>query len=133
MANEFINPTDHRPFLGTSFVNRQEEIVLRIGTKQWTRTQLVQHIGIGNIAAAGKLSTVLRKAGVKNIEQLYTLDPRELSLIKGLGETTIYVAMAVLHIEGFNAAQWYKEAVGAQRRAVTFRTMKIRSKKRGKR
>ena len=126
LTESFINPKDHSAFLGSNFVNRQEEIILRIGSRQWTRTQLAQSVGIANIAAAGKLSSVLRKAKVSNIEQLFAIDPRELSLIRGLGETTVYVAMAVLATEGFDVRHWYQQVEGARRKAVTFRTMKLR-------
>lgn len=129
---DFIKPEEHQKFLGKSFINRQNEVVLRIGRKEWTRTELVQRIGVGNIAAAGKLSTVLRKAKCGSVEQLYAIDPRELALIRGLGETTVWVAMAILHTEGFDAGWWYAQALGAQQRTVTFRTMKLTRRRRGR-
>lgn len=129
---DFINAHDHQAFLGTHFVNRQDEIVLRIGSREWTRTQLVQQIGIGNIAAAGKLSQICRKAGIKSTEALYAIDPREFALVKGLGETTVYVCLAILSAEGFNVGRWYAQVEGRRKKNITFRTMKIRSTK-GKR
>ena len=127
-----INPHQHHEFLGASFINRQDEIVLRIGSKQWTRTQLVQHIGVGNMAAAGKLSSILRKMKVQTVEQLYTVDPRDFALVPKLGETTVFVAMAVLKAEGFNVKQWYTNIAGAKKRTVTFRTLKIQRAKKEK-
>lgn len=129
----FINSHDHVKFLGSSFINRQDEIILRIGTTAWTRTELVQKIGIAHMAAAARLSTTLRKAKVTSLEQLYALDPRELALTRGLGETTVFVVMAILHTEGFNASQWYEGAFNALKRVQTFRTLKLHGKRGGKR
>lgn len=122
---QLINPDAHQAFLGKTFVGRQHDVVLRIGTREWTRLDLAQKIGIAHIAAAAKLSTALRKAKVQSVEQLYAIDPREFAMIKGLGETTIFVCMAVLSAEGFNVTGWYAGALGAKNRAVTFRTMKL--------
>lgn len=130
---QFINPDAHEKFLGKTFVGRQHEVVLRIGTKEWSRQELAQKIGIANIAAAGKLSTALRKARVASVEQLYAIDPREFAMIKGLGETTIFVCLAILSAEGFNVGHWYASALGAKSRAVTFRTMKLNQQGRKRR
>lgn len=132
MANgpgQFIDPHAHQGFLGKHFVDNQDYVVLRIGNREWTRLQLVQDIGVGHIAAAGKLSTVLRKAGVRSMEDLYAVNPRELALVRGLGETTVYVAMALLKKEGFDVSRWYQLAEGAKKRVVTFRSMKLWSEK----
>jgi hypothetical protein len=126
---DFISPEEHQSFLGATFVSKQKEIVLRVGTKQWTRMELVQHIGVGNMAAAAKLSSVLRKIKVTTLEQLYAIDPRDFALIPKLGETTIFVAMAVLKAEGFNVNRWVEQVVGAKKRLVTFRTLKMRSRR----
>lgn len=131
--SSYINAYEHSKFLGANFTNRQAEIVLRIGGKQWTRTQLVQQIGIGNMSAAARLTTVLRKSGVNSIDKLYTIDPRELALVRGLGETVIFVAMAVLASEGFDVKVWYGRSEGLRKRVVTFRTMKIHRGRRGRR
>ena len=126
---DFIEPENHRNFLGAAFVNKQKEIVLRIGERhQWTRQQLVQLVGVGNMAAAGKLSTVLRKMKVTSLEQLYAVDPRDFALIPRLGETTVFVGMAVLQAEGFNVSTWIKQIAGERKKLVTFRTLKIARK-----
>ena len=124
----YIDAHEHENFLGKTFVRRQDEIVLRIGRNEWTRTQLVQHIGVGNMAAAGKLSTLLRKLKVLTLEQLYTIDPREMALVPSLGETTVFVAMAVLKAEGFDVEHWYQQIAGAKQKVVTFRTLKVQRK-----
>lgn len=131
---DMILPEDHRNFLGSAFVNRQNEVVLKIGNREWTRHQLVQVIGVGNWAAAAKLTSVLRKIKVTTLEQLYAVDPRDFALIPKLGETTIYVAIAVLKAEGFNTETWVKQVVGERKKLVTFRTLKLRRReyKRGR-
>ena len=130
---DLINPEAHKQFLGQSFVNKQNEIVLRIGSKQWTRMQLVRSIGIGNMAAAAKLSSVLRRTKVMTIEQLYAVDPRDFALIPKLGETTVFVAMAVLASEGFSVDRWISQIVGEKRKVVTFRTLKTQRQERRRR
>lgn len=132
MADDFIQAAQHQQFLGKSFVNKQNEIVLRIGGRQWTRTQLVQIIGVGNFAAAGKLSTVLRKKNISTVEGLYRIDPRDFALIPHLGETTVFVAMAILKAEGFDVTHWTSQVIGARKRILTFRTLKVQQQK-GKR
>ena len=121
----FISPIDHQKFLGASFVHKQNEIVLRVGSKQWTRMQLVQQVGVGNLAAAAKLSTVLRKTKVDSLEKLYAVDPRDFALIPQLGETTVFVAMAVLQANGFNVDRWIQQIADEKKKVVTFRTLKI--------
>lgn len=126
---EFIQPEEHQQFLGTSFVNRQNEIVLRVGAHEWTRMQLVQTIGVGNMSAAAKLSSILRRIKVNSLEKLYAVDPRDFALIPRLGETTIFVAMAVLQANGFNVNHWIQQIAGERHKVVTFRTLKVRRKR----
>ena len=127
---EFIQPESHQTFLGRSFVNRQNEIVLRIGSRQWTRMQLVRQVGVGNLAAAAKLSSVLRRTKILTLSQLYAVDPRDFALIPRLGETTVFVAMAVLQSEGFSVDRWIQQIAGEKKKVVTFRTLKIKRSKR---
>mgnify|MGYP001604634186 CR=1 FL=1 len=125
----FLQPAEHQKFLGASFVNKQNEIVLRVGSRQWTRMQLVQQVGVGNLAAAAKLSTVLRKTKVDSIEKLYAVDPRDFALIPKLGETTVFVAMAVLQAEGFNVDRWIAQITSEKKKVVTFRCLKLQQKR----
>mgnify|MGYP001574857696 CR=1 FL=1 len=129
----FISPVDHQKFLGASFVHKQNEIVLRVGSKQWTRMQLVQQVGVGNLAAAAKLSTVLRKTKVDSLEKLYAVDPRDFALIPQLGETTVFVAMAVLSSEGYGVDRWVSQIVTEKKKMVTFRTLKLQQSRKRKR
>ena len=130
----YINAHQHKDFLGHTFVQRQDDIILRIGKRQWTRTELVQTIGVGNMAAAGKLSSLLRKLHIMSVADLYTVDPRDMALVPNLGETTVFVAMAVLKADGFNVEHWYRQIAGEKRKVVTFRTLKVqrRRPKRGR-
>ena len=129
LEQRMINPHDHEKFLGKHFVTRQDAPILRIGGREWSRTELVQVIGVGNFAAAGALTTVCRKAGIKSVEELYAVDPRELASVKGFGETKVFVAMAVLQAEGFDARGWWERMSAHQKRMCTFRTLKIHEKK----
>mgnify|MGYP001558961427 CR=1 FL=1 len=129
----FIQPAEHRKFLGTSFVNKQNEIVLRVGSRQWTRMQLVQSVGVGNLSAAARLSTVLRKTRVDSMEKLYSVDPRDFALIPKLGETTVFVAMAVLASEGFSVERWISQIASEKKKVVTFRSLKLSVKRKTRR
>ena len=126
---EYISPETHKHFLGASFVHKQNEIVLRVGSKQWTRMQLVQQVGVGNLAAAAKLSTVLRKTKVDSLEKLYAVNPRDFALIPKLGETTVFVAMAVLQSNGFSVDKWIQQIADEKKHIHTFRTLKLQQKR----
>ena len=72
------------------------------------------------------MTTALRKARIRTIEDLNAVAPEELAMVKGLGEATVFVAMAVLKAQGFNEGVWYGRLSRIRNRVVTFRTMKIR-------
>jgi hypothetical protein len=93
--------------LGKSFVDRQHEIVLRIGDDQWSREGLVTDLKCGNFAAAARLTKTLERDRVNSVQDaVRRISLHDLLEREGVGETTAYVFMCAIDAIGKNPLTW---------------------------
>ena len=105
------------------------DTVLTIGDAEWSRHAMVNQLGCGNFAAAGRLGKLCKRLGVKSVAQLYKIPPEDLAAVQGIGVTCLYVAMCALDAAGYSLQKWYR-LNGVD---VTFGTLKHRAFRRGTR
>lgn len=85
--------------LDKSFMDTLAEVVLDLGSatgEQYDRRTLVE-AGVANFKAARTLSRALRRLDIRSVTQLYTVGPRALLRVEGLGNAAMWVAMHVLN------------------------------------
>jgi hypothetical protein len=98
--------------VGTSFVKRQREVVLKIGMSSWTRQQMIDDLHCGNFAAAIKLSRAAAHATVRSLADAAVRLPFDtLAQRRGVGVTTVYVFMCALAADGHDPLDWLDYSV----------------------
>lgn len=117
-----LNPEQWTGVFGKTWVDRQTEPIFTLGTKRWTRYQLVSRVGVGNYRAVTILMDALQRLHVNSVKDLWNLSPVALASIKGVGVTTLFVTMSLLDSEEFNVKEWYAHH-------QTFTTLKNQEKK----
>lgn len=113
--------------LGKTFLDRQREVVLRIGSNTWTRDELVTQVKCANINAARLLSKAAARLDVENAQHMaahVSLD--ELFAQEHVGITTVYVWLCVLDAMNQNPLAWIDRPADE---IVTLTTEKLRMKK----
>lgn len=94
--------------IGKSFADKLDEIILEVSPKlTYTRRQMVEDLGCANFVAAAKLQKVLRKLGIESAAQLFRTDPFSIVRVKGIGETSMFVAMCILDAAQYNVQEWW--------------------------
>jgi hypothetical protein len=94
--------------IGKTFADRLDEIVFDCGPKLFfTRRTMVEELGCANFVAATALQKALKKLGVETPAQLFKTDPFSIVRIKGVGETTMYVAMCILDHAQYSVTEWW--------------------------
>lgn len=117
--------------IGKEFADKLDEVVFDVGslTMRYSRRQMVEKLGCANFIAAARLQKVLRKLNVDTTLQLFKLDPFSLARSKGIGETSLFVAMCILESDGFNSIDWWQY----KGNAVKFSTFKHHAMRRARR
>lgn len=94
--------------IGKSFADRLDEEMFAVSPK-WTysRREMVEVIGCANFIAAAKLSKILRKLGITTAQKLFDVDPVSLARVKGIGESSMFVALCVLEVSGHDVEKWW--------------------------
>jgi len=114
--------------LGKTWVDRQTEKILILGTDAWTRQQIVDDLHIGNFVAAQNLTRIANTLDVKNLDDFvarFTVE--ELFKQRGFGETTMIVFMAAQEARQKDPIKWLDHKPDA---IVTLATEKHRAMKR---
>jgi hypothetical protein len=119
-----LNPIQYRHIFGKTWIDHQATPVLQLGKRSFNRYEMVSKLGCGNLVAAKNLMGILGELQVSSLKDLKALDPAALASIKGVGPTTLFVAMCLLEAEGVDVDAWYTGT-------VTFNALKERAKKHG--
>ena|SRR5215475_5697333 len=94
--------------IGKSFADRLEEVIIDAGPKLViTRRTLVEELGCANFVAAARLNKALKKLSIETPAQLFRTDPFSIARLKGVGESTIYVAMCILDAAQYSVTEWW--------------------------
>lgn len=119
-------PATFQRFLGSTFVHRFDEAVLRIGDQSITRYDMVRTLDCAaSSRAAGILSKALTDLGVKTVRDALNVNPVDLATLPGVGVTAIYVFLCWQRVERGSV-----KAVEAWEPDVTVATLKERVRKR---
>jgi hypothetical protein len=113
--------------MGKSFLDRQSEIVLQIGSDAWTRDELVTRLKCANVNAARILSKAAEQLQVESAKQMAArVSLEDLFTLKGIGITTVYVWLCVLESDAHDPMKWIDRKAD---NLVTLSTEKLRVKK----
>lgn len=94
--------------IGKTFADKLDEVVLDVSPQlSFTRRSMVEDLGCANFVAAVTLQKVLRKFGITTPSQLFKTDPFSIVRVKGVGETTMFVAMCILDAAQYNVKDWW--------------------------
>ncbi len=93
--------------IGKTFADKLDEVVFESGSLTYSRRQMVDDLGCANFGAASRLEKALKKLGIKTVAQLYKTDPFSIVRTRGIGETSIFVAMCILDNSGYSVTQWW--------------------------
>jgi hypothetical protein len=113
--------------MGKTFLERQNEVVLQIGSDAWTRDELVTRLKCANVNAARILTKAAEQLQVENVRQMaarVTLE--DLFAVKRVGITTVYVWLCVLESDSQSPLKWIDRK---EEDLVTLNTEKLRVKK----
>jgi len=92
---------------GKAFLARLDEVVLTIGSTEFTRREVVEKLRCANMVAAARLSWAVERFKPKSaVELARRVDVVDLFSIKGVGVTTVYVWMCVLDAIGKDPEVW---------------------------
>jgi len=98
-----------------------KERVLTIGTHNYTRTNVINELGISVSPAVYRVNTILKQLDITTPEQLYKTTPESLAAISGFGEACMYVVMALIESYGFDIFQWWGYESGNKVRFNSFK------------
>lgn len=94
--------------IGKGFADHLEEGVINLGYKFfYTRREMVEKLGCANFIAASKLNAVLKRLKIETPAQLFKLDPYSLARVKGVGASTLFVALCILDANKFSVEEWW--------------------------
>jgi hypothetical protein len=124
---EMMDRTKIERVIGKTFADKLEELVIDSGKIQVSRRMMIDEVGCANFAAASRLNKLLNRLGVGTISQLFKLDPASLARTKGIGESSIFVAMCLLDCHDVDVLEWW--STDAKKFATVKRTVMKKSKK----
>lgn len=119
--------------IGKTFADSLDHFAINVSSNlSYTKREMIELVGCANYNAAARLEKVLKRLKVKSPEDIWKLNPIDLLRIKGIGETSMYVAMCILDINGYSVEEWW----GWNGNVIKFSTFKHhaarRALKRGK-
>lgn len=114
--------------IGKTFADLLDETIFEVGELRYSRREIVERLGCANFHAASLLQAVLRRLKIKSAKDLWEMDPFSLARAKGVGATTIFVAMCILDAHGFSVEKWW----GWNNNVVKFSTFRAKALRRAK-
>ncbi len=94
--------------IGKTFADKLDEVVFAVSDKlTFSRRDMIETLKCGNFNAATRLEKALKKLDIKTPAQLYKLDPYSLVRLKTIGETSLFVAMCILDLAGYDVVKWW--------------------------
>jgi hypothetical protein len=115
-----IERTKVEQVIGKTYADKLDEAIFRVGNWEYTRREMVDDLGCASFIAATRLAKVLRRLNVMSPAQLNRLDPSSLARTKGIGESSLFVAMCILDHAQYNILDWW----GMKDNVVKFSTFK---------
>lgn len=108
--------------LGKGFADKMDDMILNVSSElSYSRREMIDFIGNANFSAAARLNKVLKKLKVSTIKDLAKLDPFSMYRMKGIGDTTVYVAMCILDAHKYNVMEWWNWKDDSQKKAAIAR------------
>jgi hypothetical protein len=94
--------------IGKTFADKLDEIVFHVSQElTFTRREMVEELGCANFLAAYRLAKVLKRLNIFTAGKLFRTNPIDLARCRGIGETSIFVAMCILDYKEYNVPQWW--------------------------
>lgn len=93
--------------LGKSLIDHQQKVVLEIGSDRWTRQEMIDLLHCGNFVAASNLTRAMKGFGVRSVKDaMRSVIVSELSTVRGVGVTTVYVFMCAIEAVDRDPLVW---------------------------
>jgi|SRR5215831_4167135 len=94
--------------IGKTFADMLDTFVIDAsGEIRFTRRQMIEDLGCANFAAASRLERVLNKLKITTIRRLFNTNPMDIARVRGIGATSIYVAMCILDYGQYDVEEWW--------------------------
>lgn len=93
--------------IGKGFADSIDAPIFQVHDWRYTRRQMVEVLGCANFIAAARLCKVLKRLKIESAAQLNRLDPYSLARTKGIGASSIFVAMCILDAAGYDVMKWW--------------------------
>jgi len=94
--------------IGKGFADKLDEIIIHVSQDlSFTRRDMVEVLGCANFIAASRLNKVLKKLQIYSAAKLFRTDPFSLVRAKGIGETSMFVAMCILDSKKYDVVKWW--------------------------
>lgn len=95
--------------IGKGFADDLSEVILEIGSDKFTKLEVIEQLGCGNLSAARRITRLLKKTFVlQGTRHLYEMTPGDILRIRGVGAASMWVLMCALDYKGFNIERWWK-------------------------
>lgn len=114
--------------IGKTFADMLDEVVIESGSIHYTRRTMVEVLGCANFIAAARLQAVIKRLKITSAKELYKMDPLSIARSRGIGATSMYVAMCILDATGHDVEKWW--GWDAKRTVVKFSTFKAHAMRR---
>lgn len=107
-----FHSTNGPALFSTTYLQTQfEEVVLEIGSKQFTRQDLIEHLQNNHVRSARFLNTLFRKLGIKTHVDILQFPMLDWARIAGVGEAALRTLIDLLIDSGISddlIEQWLK-------------------------
>lgn len=93
--------------IGKTFADKLDEQFFNIGELTYSRREFVEQIGCASFIAAVRLQNILKRLKITTVSQLHRMDPFSLLRTRGIGQSSIFVAMCILDFNGYDVMKWW--------------------------
>jgi hypothetical protein len=116
---------------GKGFVDRLDEVVIRVGEYTFSRREMIELLKCGNFAAGARLNRAMMQfSGYRTVSELArAVKIGDLMSIKHVGVTTVFVWMCVVEYAKLSPLRWLDSEVSI---ATTYEHTKKKARKRKK-
>ncbi len=120
---------EHRA--GKGFVDRLDEVILRVGEYTFSRREMIELLHCGNFAAGARLNWALKEfSGHYTVSDLAKhVKVYDLMRMKHIGVTTVYVFMCVIEYAKLSPLHWLGSETTI---ATTYNNSKKKARKKRK-
>ncbi len=120
-----------RDRIGQKFVDRLPETVVKVGSDEFTRRDLVIDVESANFQAAAALDEAIQHFHPKGVVEVSKRVDQHMLRARGyIGDTAIFVWCGILEAKGVNVDRWLDQDFTERNKERRRRRLKRRNRKR---